>query len=72
LCISAPIKDYFWPVALSLVGPVNRLEPRVDEIIKEVVTSANHITGIITEFFKAKGVIASEQVIKKKQPIQYP
>ena len=71
LCISAPIKDYFWPVALSLVGPVNRLEPRVEEITKEVVTRANHITNTIAEFFKEKGVIASEQVIRKRQPIQY-
>ena len=71
ICISVPIKDYFWPVALSLVGPVNRLEPRVDEIIKEVVTCADHITNTIAEFFKAKGVIASEQVIRNKQPIQY-
>lgn len=57
LCISAPIKDYFWPVALSLVGPVNRLEPRVEETIKEVTAGARHITDSIAEFFQAKGVI---------------
>ncbi len=66
LCISAPIKDYFWPVALSLVGPVNRLKPRIDETINEVTASARHINNTMTEFFKAKGVIASEQVIRKR------
>jgi DNA-binding IclR family transcriptional regulator len=72
LCISAPISNYFWPVALSLVGPVNRLQPRVNETIKEVTASAIHIANTITKFLRAKGVIASEQVIRKKQPIQYP
>lgn len=57
LCISAPIKNYFWPVALSLVGPVSRLEPRRDETLKEVMAGARHITDNIAEFFQAKGVI---------------
>lgn len=57
LCISAPIKNYFWPVALSLVGPVSRLEPRMEETIKEVTAVASHITDNIAEFFQAKGVI---------------
>jgi len=55
LCISAPINNYFWPVALSLIGPVNRLEPRIDETIKEVRASASHITNTITEFPRRRG-----------------
>ncbi len=57
ICISAPIKNYFWPVALSLVGPDNRLEPIMDETIKEVTAGASRITDSIAEFFQAKGVI---------------
>jgi IclR family KDG regulon transcriptional repressor len=63
LCISAPIKNYLLPVALSLVGPVSRLEPRIDETIKEVVAGSSHITDSIAEFFRKKGVIANAQVI---------
>ncbi len=64
LCISAPIKNYLSPVALSLVGPVSRLEPRIDETIREVAAGSNRITDSITEFFRAKGVIANAQVIR--------
>jgi len=65
LCVSAPIKNYFWPVALSLVGPVSRLEPRVDETLEEVMAGASHITDNIAEFFQAKGVIDKKN--KKRQ-----
>jgi len=61
ICISAPIKNYFWPVALSLVGPDSRLEPRIDETIREVTTSASLITDSIAEFFQSKGVIDRRQ-----------
>jgi len=63
LCISAPIKNYFLPVALSLVGPVSRLEPKINETIREVVAGSSHITDSITEFFREKGVIANAQAI---------
>ena len=64
LCVSAPIKNYFLPVALSLVGPVSRLEPKINETIREVVAGSSHITDSITEFFREKGVIANVQAIK--------
>ena len=60
VCISVPVKNYFWPVALSLVGPDSRLEHGVDEAIKQVTVSAQRITGNIEEFFREKGVIGSE------------
>jgi DNA-binding IclR family transcriptional regulator len=57
LCISAPVKGYFWPVALSVVGPEARFYPRVEKFLKEIMASASRISDNITEFFQAKGVI---------------
>jgi IclR family KDG regulon transcriptional repressor len=55
VCISVPVKNYFWPVALSLVGPDSRLERRVDETLKQVMVSAQRITQNIEEFYRVKG-----------------
>jgi IclR family KDG regulon transcriptional repressor len=60
LCISAPVKNYFWPVALSIVGPEARFQPQVEKYVKEILASTGRITDNITEFFKAKGVIVKE------------
>jgi IclR family KDG regulon transcriptional repressor len=57
LCISAPVSNYFWPVALSLIGPESRLQPQLEEITAKVRTSAYHISDNIKEYFKIKGVI---------------
>ena len=55
LCISAPVKNYSWPVALSVIAPEIRLKPRVDEMVKEVTASARRITSNIAEFSKQRG-----------------
>jgi DNA-binding IclR family transcriptional regulator len=60
LSVSAPVRNYFWPVALSLVGPESRLTPVMDDAIKQVVATAGQITENIAEFFREKGVIVSE------------
>jgi len=57
LCISAPIKKYFYPVALSVVGPESRLRPRVNELVKEVTASTRLIEKNIADFFRAKEVM---------------
>jgi DNA-binding IclR family transcriptional regulator len=51
MCISAPVRNYFWPVALSLVGPESRLMPGVDDAVKKVTASARRITESVAEFF---------------------
>lgn len=66
LCISAPIRDYFWPAALSLVGPESRIKASVDELVTEVMISASSISRNIMEFFEAKGVIVFEKMTKGK------
>lgn len=68
LCISAPIRNYFWPAALSVVGPESRIESRVNEFKEELIASAGRISENIAEFSQAKGVINIEQMMKVKQP----
>jgi IclR family KDG regulon transcriptional repressor len=48
ICISAPIKNYILPVALSIVGPENRLQPKTQEAIAQMVISARRISENIT------------------------
>jgi DNA-binding IclR family transcriptional regulator len=57
LCISASVNNYFWPVALSLIGPESRLEPRLEETLEKVRISAHQVSENIKEYFKLKGVI---------------
>jgi IclR family acetate operon transcriptional repressor len=58
LCISAPITNYFWPVALSLIGPVPRLKPHETETLDKVKAGALRISESLSEYLKAKEVIA--------------
>jgi DNA-binding IclR family transcriptional regulator len=52
MCISAPVMHYYWPVALSLVGPESRLAPIAEEMIKKVMAGARLITKNVAEFFQ--------------------
>ena len=72
LCISSPIKNYFWPAALSIIGPEIRLKPRVNELVREVTTRSSRITNNITEFFQGKGVMNYGQMTGEKQAIENP
>jgi IclR family KDG regulon transcriptional repressor len=47
VCVSAPIKNYICPASLSIVGPENRLGPRVSEVVEELKTSAQRISNDI-------------------------
>jgi IclR family KDG regulon transcriptional repressor len=47
LCISVPIKNYILPVALSVIGPESRLQPRVKEVIEEMKASSIRISSNI-------------------------
>ena len=69
LCISAPVGNYIWPVALSLIGPESRLEPKLEESIEKVKASALRVSDNVKEYFKIKGVIDRTNE-KKYQPIK--
>lgn len=55
--ISTPVKNYTWPVALSIVGPESRFKPGADQALREMLLSADKISSIITDYFQKKGVI---------------
>ena len=57
VCLSAPIKNYICPASLSIVGPENRLGLKVKEVVEELKTSAQRISGDIAESFIGKEVI---------------
>jgi DNA-binding IclR family transcriptional regulator len=52
LGISTPVKNYFCPVSLTILGPENRLEHRVPELTGELLASTNTLSNDIAEFFK--------------------
>ena len=54
LCVSAPIKNYFWPAALSVVGPETRLKTELNTIKQELITSTYRITGNIRKFIRQR------------------
>ena len=47
VCISAPVKYYSHPVALSVLGPESRIKPRLEEIKKALIASASRISNSI-------------------------
>jgi IclR family transcriptional regulator, KDG regulon repressor len=50
-CIAAPVFNYFYPVALSIIGPEERLESRVGELISELVASTRLVSKDIAGAF---------------------
>lgn len=65
LCISVPVGNYFWPVALSVVGPEGRLKPREQETLEEVKNSASRIVNSIKEYFEVKGVMGIDRMTQR-------
>ena len=55
ICISVPIKHYILPVALSVVGPENRLHPRVKEVVEEMKVISGRISSNIAVNFLKHG-----------------
>jgi DNA-binding IclR family transcriptional regulator len=66
LCISVPVKNYFWPVALSIVGPEMRFSPRAEKTLKDLLLSAEQVTKNIAEFFQEKEVVDRKKNIYKR------
>ncbi len=47
LAISIPIKNYFCPAALSLLGPQSRLKSKVPQLVNEIAEAARRISDRI-------------------------
>lgn len=52
LGISAPVKNYFCPVALTIMGPEARLSNRTADLTRELLASTESLSGDILEFFE--------------------
>jgi IclR family transcriptional regulator, KDG regulon repressor len=50
--LSAPMTDYFCPVALTILGPENRIKGRLSELQGELIKSANNLSRNFREIFK--------------------
>ena len=51
ICLSAPVKNYILPVSLVLVGPENRIQPRLKVYTGELKASAACISASIAGIF---------------------
>ena len=51
VCITAPIKSYVLPAAMSVVGPESRLKPREKEVIRELKISVDRISDTVSGVF---------------------
>jgi DNA-binding IclR family transcriptional regulator len=54
ICISVPVHNYILPIGLNIVGPENRLQPRMAEILAEIKASAGRISANISEVFRER------------------
>jgi DNA-binding IclR family transcriptional regulator len=54
-CVSAPVKNYFCPVALYIVGLEERLRPREESIVRELKAGASWISEDIIGAFIEQG-----------------
>jgi len=43
-CISAPVKNYICPVALSIIGPDSRMTPRLNAYLEKLIAAGNAIS----------------------------
>jgi DNA-binding IclR family transcriptional regulator len=57
MTISAPIKNYLFPIALDVVGPEARVKPRVNEFIAELLACAMRIQENIKRMQKMKSYL---------------
>ena len=51
MCMSVPVRDYFIPVVLNVVGPEIRLQPRAKEVLAEMRLSAGRISAAVAAIF---------------------
>ena len=52
ISVSAPVKNYKYPAAVSILGPETRLKTRVRDTVEELLTSAGRISRNIGEIYQ--------------------
>jgi IclR family transcriptional regulator, KDG regulon repressor len=54
ICISAPVRNYILPVALSIIGPEGRIKPRIDGFVHEVKEAASQVSENVKKSIEAE------------------
>ncbi len=70
VCISAPIKNYFSPASLSIVGLEDSIGPKVKDFIDELKASTGNISRDIARAFSEKEVVHG--LMMKNIPAEHP
>ncbi|MGD9143686.1 MAG: IclR family transcriptional regulator [Dehalococcoidia bacterium] len=52
MCLSAPIRNYVLPAAFSVLGPISRIEPDMDDYIEKLHTSRMKIERNLSQVFE--------------------
>jgi DNA-binding IclR family transcriptional regulator len=52
MAISTPVKNYIWPLALTVLGPVNRVEGRVSTFTTELLVSSDRLSNNIQKLMQ--------------------
>jgi DNA-binding IclR family transcriptional regulator len=50
MCIAAPIRTYSLPAAMGILGPENRIKPRMKDYVNRLLVSRNKIEQNLTNF----------------------
>jgi IclR family acetate operon transcriptional repressor len=51
MCLAAPVRNYVLPVALSIIGPDSRMQPKTTAYLKELKSAAAEVETKIAETF---------------------
>jgi hypothetical protein len=54
MCITSPIKNYVFLVAVDMVGPEARVKPKLNDFINELKMSAERIQQNLTRIPRIK------------------
>jgi IclR family transcriptional regulator, KDG regulon repressor len=44
MCIAAPIHNYVLPASISIIGPTDRLKPKIDDFLELLLSCTDHIS----------------------------
>jgi DNA-binding IclR family transcriptional regulator len=52
MSISVPIRNYMWPLALTVIGPITRLDKKVSAFTTELLASSDRLSNNIQKFYQ--------------------
>jgi DNA-binding IclR family transcriptional regulator len=52
MSISVPVRNYMWPLALTVIGPITRLDKKVSAFTTELLASSDRLSNNIQKFYQ--------------------